>query len=221
MIGVQTPEFAGLNQKKNIVIGSYLIEVKGSMNVEEALVFKTRNGWRRWLEKHQKDTKEIWLVHYKKQSEKKSINHFEAVEEALCFGWIDSTLKKIDEERFILRYTPRKPKSVWSKINKEKAEEMIRTGKMTPAGLEKITEAKKRGLWDGAYTNKVKERIPSDLKQALMSDGKAWENFQGFANSYWNMYCGWVKNAKTTETRQKRITEVVHRSHLNKKPWIE
>lgn len=221
MIGGQAPDFAGLNQKKNIIIGSYLLEVKRSMNVEEALVFKTRNGWRRWLEKHHKETKEIWLIHYKKQSRKHSITHFEAVEEALCFGWIDSTLKKIDEERFILRYTPRKSKSVWSKINKEKAEEMIRTGKMTPAGLEKIAEAKKRGLWDGAYTNKVKERIPFDLKQALMSDGEAWENFQGFANSYRNMYCGWVKNARTTETRQKRIAEVVHRSHLNKKPGIE
>ncbi len=191
------------------------------MNVEEALLFKRRNEWRHWLEKHHKDTKEIWLIHYKNQLRKQSINHFEAVEEALCFGWIDSTLKKIDEERFVLRYTPRKPKSVWSKINKEKAETMIRSGKMAPMGLQKITEAKTHGLWDVAYTNKVKERIPSDLSQALILDRIAWENFQGFANSYRNMYCGWVKNAKTKETRQKRIIEVVQRSRLNKKPGID
>jgi len=89
---------------------------------------------------------------------------------------------------------------------------------MTQAGLDKIEVAKKQGLWDTAYTNKVKERIPLDLKQALLEDSKAWANFQHFANSYRNMYCGWVKAAKTKETKQKRITEVVKRSRQKKKP---
>jgi uncharacterized protein YdeI (YjbR/CyaY-like superfamily) len=191
------------------------------MSLKDALLFNNRNEWRTWLENNHKTMKEIWLLHYKKQAGKQYLNHIDAVEEALCFGWIDSKLKKIDEERFILKYSPRKPKSVWSKINKEKAEAMIISRKMTQAGLDKIEEAKKHGLWDRAYTNKVKERIPSDLKQALLTDSKAWDNFQHFANSYRNMYCGWVKAAKTKETRKKRIVEVVKRSRQSKKPGVE
>lgn len=98
---------------------------------------------------------------------------------------------------------------------------MIVLGKMTQAGLEKIEVAKKHGLWAIAYTNKVKERIPSDLKEALLKDNKAWENFQHIANSYRNMYCGWVKAAKNIKTRKRRIAVVVKRSRLNKKPGIE
>lgn len=191
------------------------------MSLEDALLFNDRNEWRTWLENNHKTCSEVWLIHYKKQSRKKSVNHFDAVEEALCFGWIDSKLKKIDEERFILKYSPRKPKSVWSKINKENAEKMIASGKMTKTGLDKIKEAKKNGLWDIAYTNKVKERIPSDLKQALLADSKAWDNFQHYANSYRNMYCGWVKDAKTNKTRKRRIAMVVERSRYKKKPGID
>jgi len=191
------------------------------MNEKIALYFKNKDEWRKWLEKHHKNSKEIWLIHHKKKSNKKGISHIEAVEQALCFGWIDSKLKKIDEERFILKYTPRKQKSVWSKINKEKAEELIASGKMTQAGLEKIEEAKKQGLWDIAYTNLVKERLPSDLKKSLMENKTAWKNFQNFANSYRNMYIGWVKGAKTQSTKKKRINEVVKRSAYNKKPGIE
>ena len=187
------------------------------MSIENALFFNNRNEWRTWLEKNHTTTKGVWLIHYKKRSGKATLNHIEAVEEALCFGWIDSTLKRIDEERFILKYSPRKSKSVWSKINKEKSEVMITSGKMTKAGLEKIQEAKRQGSWDNAYTNKVKERLPSDLKHVLMTDEEAWEHFQQFANSYRNMYCGWVKAAKTKETRKRRITEVVNRSRQNKK----
>ena len=186
-----------------------------------ALLFKNRNEWRSWLEKNHTISNEVWLMHYKKSFSKKSLNHFDAVEEALCFGWIDSKLKKIDEEKFILKYSPRKSKSVWSKINKKNAEKMISLGKMTKAGLDKIQEAKKQGFWDTAYTNLVKERLPSDLKKALIVNKTAWNNFQNFANSYRNMYIGWVKSAKTTETRKKRISKVVKNSLDNIKPGIE
>ena len=190
-------------------------------DLDNALFFQNKEGWRKWLEKNHSIFKEIWLIHYKKSSKKKNITHFEAVEEALCFGWIDSTLKKLDEERYILRYTPRKNKSVWSKINKETAEKMIMQCKMTQAGLEKINSAKKNGFWKTAYTNKIRDKIPSDLEKSLHSDKIAWKNFQNFANSYRNMYIGWVKNAKTDETRTKRINEVVKRSRKNKKPGLD
>jgi len=189
--------------------------------LSDAKLFKNRDEWRAWLEKNHSKKDGLWLIHYKKKSNKKSVSHFDAVEEALCFGWIDSKLKRIDEERYILRYTPRKGKSVWSKINKDTAGKMMLLGKMTDVGLEKINLAKKQGLWDSAYTNLKKERLPSDLKKALLLNIDAWNNFKNFANSYRNMYIGWVINAKTDETRKKRIGEVVKRSIDNKKPGIE
>lgn len=191
-----------------------------NIDLNNALLFENKKEWRKWLEKNHEKFKEIWLIHYKKSSDKKNISHYDAVEEALCFGWIDSTLKRIDEERYILRYTPRKGKSVWSKINKETAERMILQGKMTSAGLEKINSAKKNGLWKTAYTNKIRDSLPLDLEKSLQLDEIAWGNFQNFANSYRNMYIGWVKNAKTDKTRIKRITEVVKRSRENKKPGM-
>jgi uncharacterized protein YdeI (YjbR/CyaY-like superfamily) len=190
------------------------------VNLNEALIFNNEKKWRNWLEENHRTCKEIWLIHYKKSSEKKSITPQEAIEEAICFGWIDSTLKKIDEKRYILRYSPRREKSVWSKINKETAEKMISSGKMTEYGLEKINSAKKHGLWNTAYTNKVKEKVPLDLRKALISNKIAWNNFQNFANSYRNMYIGWIQSAKTDITRKKRINEVVKRSEENKKPGV-
>ena len=185
-----------------------------------AKLFYNRTEWRKWLEENHSKEDGLWLIHYKKKSNKKSVSHPDAVEEALCFGWIDSKLKRIDEERFILRYTPRKGKSVWSKINKDTAEKMIQLGKMTGAGLEKIKIAKKQGLWDSAYTNLKKDRIPSDLKKALLKNKKAWNNFNNFANSYRNSYIGWIKGAKSDITRKKRIDEVIRRSIENKKPGV-
>lgn len=188
------------------------------MNADKALHFKDSQEWRRWLEENSNNVQEVWLVHYKKGCGKVSISHDEAVEEALCFGWIDGKLKSIDKERFILRYSPRKANSVWSKINRDKAEMMIAKGRMTESGLAKIEQAKKNGSWDAAYTNKVKDEIPADLEQALMKDSKAFTNFHSFANTYQNMYIGWVVSAKTSETRKKRVIEVVKRSSLNIKP---
>ncbi len=187
----------------------------------ESFYFKNRQEWRNWLEKNHDKEQRVWLVHFKKNSGKASITLNDAVEEALCFGWIDSKLKTINEEQFILKYTPRKIKSVWSKINKERAEKLIESGRMTEAGLIKIEGARKHGLWNTAYTSKKKDRIPSDLKEALLIDKKAWNNFQKFANSYRNMYIGWIIGARTGETRRKRITQVVKRSALNKKPGVE
>ncbi len=190
---------------------------KIDMELSTSVYFKNRDEWHKWLEKNHDKEKELWLIHYKKHSGKNGIHHQEAVEEAICFGWIDGKLKRIDDEKFILRYSPRKANSVWSKINKEKAEKMIKAGKITNSGLTKIEEAKKFGSWDAAYTNKQRERMPPDLKKALMKNKKAWNNFQNFANTYRNMYVGWVVNSKTDETRKKRIERVVKQSLQNKK----
>ena len=123
------------------------------MELNSALSFKNRDEWRKWLEKNYRKEKEVWLVPYKKHVGKIGIQLEEAVEEALCFGWIDGKLRKVDKERFILRYSPRKANSVWSKLNRERVERLVKSGKMTAAGLSVIEEAKKRGSWNQAYTN--------------------------------------------------------------------
>jgi uncharacterized protein YdeI (YjbR/CyaY-like superfamily) len=187
------------------------------MEIDKAILFPSSTEWRRWLEEYHDKEKEAWLVHYKKGSGKDSLSYDDAVEEALCFGWIDGRLKSIDNEKFILRYSPRKKNSVWSKLNRDKAEKLIRSNKMTEAGMIKINQAKANGLWDAAYTSLDKDEIPEDLKSALMGNLDALNNFEHFANSYRNMYIGWVNGAKTSQTRQQRIAEVVRRSELNKK----
>jgi uncharacterized protein YdeI (YjbR/CyaY-like superfamily) len=187
------------------------------MRTDTAVYFKTRAEWRRWLERHHDRKTEIWLIHYRKHSGEPGVRYEEAVEEALCFGWIDGQLRKIDDEKFRLRYSPRRLRSPWSRINRKKAEKMIRAGKMTAAGLARIEEAKKTGLWQRAYTNKTRERMPSDLKAALLKNREAWDNFRKFANTYRNMYIGWVVSAKTEETRKRRIDKVFDQAFRNKK----
>ena len=186
----------------------------------KTLNLKNNHDWRNWLLQNHDQEKEAWLVIYKKHSGKTGISYDEALEEALCFGWIDGKVQSVDLDRFLLRFSPRKAKSVWSKINKEKAERLIALGKMTDAGLIKVEEAKRNGSWEEAYTNRKRDELPADLETALSANRKAWENFHSFANSYRNMYIGWVTGAKTEETRKRRIAEVVKRSTLNKKPGI-
>jgi uncharacterized protein YdeI (YjbR/CyaY-like superfamily) len=191
------------------------------MDVDKPIEFNNRQKWRKWLEENGNTAQWVWLVHYNNHSGRMSLSLSEGVEEALCFGWIDGQMKSLDEDRYFLRYSPRKSKSVWSKINKERAERLIIQGRMTAAGLAIIEEAKKNGYWDAAYTNKTEAQIPSDLENALLKDPEAYMHFIRFANSYRNMYIAWVVGAKTDETRVKRINEVLKWSALNKKAGIE
>jgi uncharacterized protein YdeI (YjbR/CyaY-like superfamily) len=183
-----------------------------------ALHFDSRQQWRSWLEKNHAVAPEAWLVHFKKASAMAGISLDDAVEEALCFGWIDSKLMSVDKEKFLLRYSPRRGNSVWSKTNKDRAERLIASGEMTDAGMAKIIEAKKRGLWEAAYTSRTPDGMPPDLDAALTGDKLARANFDRFANTYRNMYIGWVNSARTEATRRERVTEVVRRSGLNQKP---
>jgi uncharacterized protein YdeI (YjbR/CyaY-like superfamily) len=186
----------------------------------KALHFENRQQWRQWLEANHATELEAWLVHFKKGSPTAGVSLDDAVEEALCFGWIDSKLMSIDKQKFLLRYAPRKRDSVWSQINKERAERLIASGEMTDAGMVKITEARRRGLWEAAYTSRNQDIIPPDLRAALVTNELAMANFEKFANTYRNAYIGWVTGARTTATREKRISEVVERSAHNQKPGI-
>jgi len=181
-------------------------------------LFKNRKEWRAWLARNSSGSSGVWLVHFKKHAAKQGLTHEEAVEEALCFGWIDGQLKRRDEESYVLKYTPRQPGSVWSKINKDKALKLIALGQMAEAGLSKIEAAKESGSWDRAYTNLRREKIPADLSKALSGDARARKNFLNLANTYRNMYIGWVEQAKAQSTRERRLREVVRRVAKNLKP---
>jgi len=188
------------------------------MEQEGTLFFTNRAEWRLWLERNHDTETEGWLLLYKKHTGKAELQLSEAVEEAICYGWIDGKLRRIDDERYILRFSPRRPKSVWSKINKERAERMTEEGKMTTAGLEKISEAKQSGKWDIAYTSREKPNLPEDLKKALIGNPKAWKNFNEFSNSHQFMYVYWVSDAKRETTRKKRVQQVLERSARNERP---
>ncbi len=190
------------------------------MTNPETLYVKDRNEWRSWLEKNYNSKSEIWLIYYKKHSSKPRIPYDDAVEEALCFGWIDSLVKTIDDEKYKQKYTPRKKNSVWSEHNVKRCEKMIQEGKMTDTGLLLIEEAKKNGKWQAAYSSKKIFEMPDYLESALKKNKTAWENFNNFAGSYKNNYIAWVISAKREETKEKRINEVVKRSALNQKPGM-
>jgi uncharacterized protein YdeI (YjbR/CyaY-like superfamily) len=186
----------------------------------ETLFCKNSNEWRKWLELNHSTEKEIWLVYYKKHTKKPTVRYNEAVDEALCFGWIDSTVKRIDEETYMQKYTPRKNTSMWSLVNTEKVEILISEGKMTKAGLDKINIAKKNGQWDKAYSSQKDAIMPKDLENALKENKATWNNFNDFAKSYRNTYISWVAMAKRQDTIQKRIKVVVERSANNLKPTM-
>lgn len=150
----------------------------------------------------------IWFIYYKKQTGKPRVIYEEAVEEALCFGWIDSLPRKSDEERIMLKFTPRKPKSVWSKLNKTRIEKLITQKKMMPAGLVAIERAKQNGSWNtltasdnAAETN----QLPDDLTKSFEKDKKAIKNFHQFSISIRKQFLAWIDSAKQPETRVQRI----------------
>lgn len=180
--------------------------------------FQNNKEWRKWLEENHLSKKKVWVIIQKKKSKKTGLKYEKAVEEAICFGWIDSKMQSIDGERFRQRFTPRRKNSIWSKKNKITAEKMILIGKMTQAGFGAIKEAKENGNWDAAYSSNITPTIPVALEKALKENVIAWRNFSKFSNSIKVQYIYWVMSAKKDETRQKRILEVVKKALKNIKP---
>lgn len=170
---------------------------------------KDRKEWRDWLSKNHNKETDVWLVYYKKETGRPTIKYGDSVEEALCFGWIDSIIKKIDEEKYVRKFTPRKPDSYWSEPNKQRVEKMIRIGRMTPFGLSKIEAAKKSGLWDkNARPQLLFEMLP-EFEEALKKNSRAKEIFEKLSSSHKKQYLGWIEVAKRPETKEKRIKEAI------------
>jgi uncharacterized protein YdeI (YjbR/CyaY-like superfamily) len=168
------------------------------------LYISNRKDWRKWLKENHKTTDCIWLIYYKKHTGKPRIPYDDAVEEALCFGWIDSIVKRIDEERFMQKFTPRKNKSSWSESNKKRVIKMIKQKRMTKAGMNKINAAIANGQWNKTIETEIDFEMPSELSQLLSVNKKARGFFNELSPSHKKQYIGWIASAKKVETKKKR-----------------
>jgi uncharacterized protein YdeI (YjbR/CyaY-like superfamily) len=185
--------------------------------LKKYLYTANRKDWRQWLKKNHANKSEIWLVYYKKHTGKERITYNDAVEEALCFGWIDSIIGRIDDEKYAQKFTPRKDKSNWSESNKKRVKALISQKKMTEAGLVKIKKAKETGKWDKGISFPEMRILHPDFKNELDKNPKAKENFEHYAPSYKKNIIGWISAAKKEETRFKRIREAIGILEKNQK----
>jgi len=176
------------------------------VEIAETLYVPKREEWRDWLKEHYRSASEIWLVSFLKKTGKPSVPYKDAVEEALCFGWIDSIVKKLDEERYVQRYTPRRAKSGYSQTNKERLKRLIERGKVMPkvlAGLDEI------GLEDFEY--------PVDIMAALQENEKAWENFQRYSGSYQRIRIAYIDVARDRPGEyEKRLAHLIEMTEQDK-----
>ena len=178
---------------------------------------KTKNDWRKWLNKNHKTKQAVWLIMYKKQTGIPSLNWSDAVDEALCFGWIDSTARPIDGEKYKQYFTKRKPQSTWSKVNKVKIEKLIADGLMSEAGLASIEIAKQNGSW--TILDEVEEMIiPKDLEKAFKAKRGSKDFFMSLSKSVRKGMLQWITLAKLEETKLKRINEIAELACEGKKP---
>jgi uncharacterized protein YdeI (YjbR/CyaY-like superfamily) len=177
----------------------------------------SRAAWRGWLQENHRSKQCIWLVYYKKKSNVPSLSWSEAVDEALCFGWIDSTAKTLDEHTFMQFFCKRKPKSVWSKINKAKVEQLMAAGLIAEAGYESIEIAKQNGSW--SILDEVEElTIPEDLEQEFHRNPGSLDFFLSLSKSVRKSILQWLVMAKRPETRQKRINEIAESAAIKERP---
>jgi uncharacterized protein YdeI (YjbR/CyaY-like superfamily) len=157
---------------------------------------------------------------YKKGASCSGLRYPEALDEALCFGWIDGQIKAVDKNRFRQRWTPRRPGSIWSQVNKAKVQRLTAEGRMTEGGIAAVKRARKTGRWQAANSNLRSSELHPELASALEADPAAMASFRRLAPSYQRIYAGWVADAKQDETRRRRVAAVVRRARENRKPGI-
>lgn len=178
---------------------------------------RDRVEWRAWLEEHHASAPGVRLIFYKQTSGKPSVAMIEAIEEALCFGWVDSKMRSLDSERYSLIFTPRKPNSPWSPGNKERIARLIAQGKVAPAGLAAVEAAQADGRWD-VYEDTVERPIPDDLAAALAANPDAARHFETYKPGTRRQLIWWVIQAKRPETRQKRIGAILEAAAAKRNP---
>ena len=180
----------------------------------------SRAAWRQWLAEHHARSPGVWLVYCKRASGLPSISYAEAVEEALCFGWIDSLPRKLDAERSQLLFTPRQPRSGWSRVNKERLARLEAAGLLLPAGLAAIARARQNGAWESLDAAEA-GLVPADLAAALAADEAAARHFAAFSLSARKQILTWVLGAKQPATRARRIAETVRLAALNRRATLD
>lgn len=189
------------------------------MELTKTLYVPDRAAWHAWLEQHSTTEQEVWLIYYKKGSGKPRISYEDAVEEALCFGWIDSLVQRMDEEKYAQKFTPRKNSSQWSVLNKYRIVKLVKEGRMTEAGLAKVDfdleEVNAEDIQPAG--NKVEPELPRYIQQILMENEITWQNFNSLAPSHRRNYLRWIMDAKKEETRMRRAREALELLKQNKK----
>ena len=177
--------------------------------------FDSREELRDWLKEHHDTAEELWIGYYKADANQTGVGYGDSVEEAICFGWIDGLINGIDDERYKRRFTPRKPDSKWSKKNKERVQKMCAVGRMTAAGMELVEAATQSGAWEDAYRLADEHEIPEELERALKANETAWKNFQAFSNTDQHAFIALLEEAKTDETKQRRVERTVQLAERN------
>ena len=185
---------------------------------ETTLYAADATTWRDWLEQHAESAREVWLVLPNKSSDLASVEYGEAVEQALCFGWVDSSVVKGDDGTWLQRFSPRNPRSTWAASNRERAEKLIAAGLMRPAGQALIDLAKRTGRWD-VLGSVGGDGVPDDLRAALAADPQADANFAAFTPSARRLILEWILTARKPETRARRIAKTVASAHNNTRAY--
>lgn len=188
------------------------------MNDCKLIYARDRKEWRAWLEKNHLTEKKVGLIKYKKHTGKPSLTHKESMDEAICFGWIDTTIKRLDEDRYLRYFAKRSKNSRWSTATQSYARALIKQKLMTPEGLKYYKEGLKKPTIDEGISKNPD--VPEDLKQALVAHPEAQTNFASFAPSYRRTFLRWLEKAKLPETRKRRIAVIVHRARTNKKQFL-
>ena len=188
------------------------------MGHEDAIPFAAVDDWRAWLEEHHATAPEVWVLYHKKHTGIPSIAWAEAVEEALRFGWIDGLVRRIDDDRYAQRWTPRRPTSRWSKVNVAIAERLIAEGRMTPAGLETVRVAKERGAWEKAYSAMKALRPQPALRAALKADPAAKARWERTPTNWTNRIVEWIGAAGAEEEAAGRIAATVAALREGRRP---
>ncbi len=176
---------------------------------ETPLRLHSAQEWRAWLSEQHARAKEAWLVIKKNHVTGPGIFYEAAVEEAVCFGWIDGFMKSLDADTFVLRFSPRRRGGIWSVSNQKRVERLIEQGRMAAAGLAAVQEAQASGEWEAAIRREDVTELPADLRTALMNQEQAMANFDGLPASQKKQLLYWINSAKTAGTRQRRIAETV------------
>ncbi len=187
------------------------------MKPSKRLHVTTRDEWRTWLAEHHDRENEVWLVYAKRHTGRPRIPYEHAVEEALCFGWIDSIVRRIDAGTYAQKFTPRRHDSNWSELNRDRFEALVRQGKMTEAGLAKAPPRRTAAARNQARAKRFAPLVvPAYIESGLKKNRRAWQNFENLAPSHGRMYVRWIDSAKRDETKQRRLKEAVARLKENK-----